>query len=74
VAILIYVWLPEKVRRNAGIEWRGKNTLTSSGALICVRRRLWQGWDFETGGRQAAFSKFSAGFQALLYRALVPAA
>lgn len=73
VVVLIYQWLPEKARA-AGVQWVGKDTVTFSDALTCVRRWLWREWVFETGGHRAAFSKLPPTFQALLCCALAPAA
>lgn len=73
VVVLIYHWLPEQARA-AGVQWAGKDTVTFSDALTCVRRWLWREWVFETGGHRAAFSKLSPTFQALLCCALAPAA
>jgi len=74
VVALLYVWLPQQARLTAGIQWAGKHTVTFSDALTCVRRWLWREWVFETCGHRAAFSKLPPVFQALLCRALAPAA
>lgn len=73
VVALLYVWLPEKAR-TAGIQWQGKDTVTFSDALTCVRRYLWREWVFETGGHHLAFSKLAPAFRDLLCHALAPAA
>lgn len=74
VVVLLYVWLPETVRQERGIEWAGKDTVTFSDALTAVRRWLWQSWVFETGQHQAAFSKLPTALRRLLCSALAPAA
>jgi hypothetical protein len=74
VVALLYVWLPDKVRQSAGIQWAGKNTVTFSDALTGVRRWLWREWVFETCGHHTAFSKLPPAFRDLLCHALTPAA
>ena len=74
VVVLLYLWLPNEVRQERGIEWVGKNTVTFSDALTAVRRWLWQYWIFETGQHQVAFSKIPAALRQLLCYALAPAA
>jgi hypothetical protein len=62
VVALLYVWLPEKVRRT-GVQWPGKTTVTFSDTITTVKRWLWKEWIFETCGHKAAFSKIPPALQ-----------
>jgi hypothetical protein len=74
VVAIIYASLPAKYGKVRLIEWRGKKDTTFSDAITAVRRWLWQEWVFAIPGHDAAFSKVSRPFQAVVLNALAPAA
>jgi hypothetical protein len=56
------------------VQWAGKQTVTFSDALCCVRKWLWVEWVFSTAGQKQAFENLPDDFQELLLNGLAPAA
>jgi hypothetical protein len=56
------------------VEWEGKASVTFSDAITAVRRWLWTGWVFATGGHAGAFAKLPEPLRRALLYALAPAA
>lgn len=73
VVALLYQALPE-VKRTGRVEWPGKQGVTFSDALTCVRRWLWREWVFPQAGGAAAAEELPASLRDVLFYALAPAA
>ncbi len=69
----LYQSLPEG-KRTGRIEWPGKEGVTSSDALTCVRRWLWREWGFPQAGGAAAVEELPPSLRDVLFYALAPAA
>jgi hypothetical protein len=74
VVALWYERLPAEAQAGAGVEWEGKAAVTFSDAITRVRRWLWTGWVFATGGQAEAFAKLPEPLRRALLYALAPAA
>jgi hypothetical protein len=61
-------------KRTGGVEWPGKETVTSSDALAAVRRWLWNGWVFPQAGFREGLEKLPGPLRERLLGALAPAA
>ena len=73
VVALLFVALPEH-QRSGGVSWPGKERVTFSDALACVRRRLWSEWVFPRAGAGRAIEKLPEPVRELVLSALAPAA
>jgi DDE superfamily endonuclease len=74
VVVCLYLLTPAKYRRKAGVRWTGKQNLTFSDALTCVRKWLWVEWVFASAGQKQAFENLPEDFQEQLLNGLAPAA
>ena len=74
VVVCLYFIAPPKYRDKPGVQWAGKQDLTFSDALRCVRKWLWVEWVFAAAGQEQAFENLPEGFQELLLNGLAPAA
>jgi hypothetical protein len=74
VVALLYDQLPEEAQAEPGVDWEGKAAVTFSDAIIAVRRWLWTGWAFATGGHDDTFAKLPEPLRRTLLYALAPAA
>ena len=74
VVVCLYRMTPPKYRDQPGVQWAGKQNLTFSDALRCVRKWLWVEWVFAAAGQEQAFANLPEGFQELLLNGLAPAA
>ena len=74
VVTLVFVTLPDSQQRAGGVSWPGKQCLTFSDALACVRRQLWVACVFPQASPHAAIEKLPAPLRELLLSALAPAA
>jgi hypothetical protein len=70
---LLYQALPES-KRSGRVEWPGKEGVTSSDALMAVRRWLWREWVFPQAGVDSVVQKLPEPVQDLLLYGLAPAA
>jgi uncharacterized protein YerC len=74
MVVCLYLMTPGKYREKPGVRWAGKQELTFSDALTCVRKGLWVEWVFSTAGQKQAFENLPEAFQDLLRNGLAPAA
>jgi Archaeal putative transposase ISC1217 len=74
VVVCLYLMMPQKYRDKPGVQWTGKQVLTFSDALCCVRKWLWVEWVFSTAGQKQTFENLPEDFQDLLLNSLAPAA
>ncbi len=74
VVALWYEQLPAEAQEGPGVDWEGKAGVTFSDAITAVRRWLWTGWAFATGGHEDAFAKLPEPLRRALLYALAPAA
>ena len=74
VVVCLYLLTPAQYRRKAGVQWPGKENLTFSDALCCVRKWLWVEWVFASAGQKQTFANLPEDFQELLLNGLAPAA
>ena len=74
VVVCLYLLTPAQYRRKAGVQWPGKENLTFSDALRCVRQWLWVEWVFASAGQKQTFENLPEDFQELLLGGLAPAA
>lgn len=74
VIALLYAELPARWRRQAGVAWTGKATITYSDAITVVRRWLWEDWILPHHDQQGLFKNIPLSLRITLLRALAPAA
>jgi hypothetical protein len=74
VVVCLYLLAPAKYRQKAGVQWTGKQSLSFSDALTCVRKWLWVEWVFASAGQKQTFENLPEDFQELLLGGLAPAA
>jgi DDE superfamily endonuclease len=72
--VCLYLLTPRTYRDKPGIQWKGKQELTFSDALCCVRKWLWVEGVFASAGQKQAFENLPGDFQELLLNGLAPAA
>ena len=68
---LVYQQLPAE-ERGSVIAWPGKQGVTFSDALTCVRRWLWQEWVFRQAGGDDLLEKLPPTLKETLFTALAP--
>lgn len=73
VITCLYLLMPEEYKRG-GIHWRGKDQVTFSDAITCVRRWLWAEWVFPLAGHRQAFENLPEQVRDLILGGLAPAA
>jgi hypothetical protein len=73
VVAMLYHALPEG-KRTGRVEWPGKEGVTFSDALTCVRRWLWREWVFPQAGGASAVEELPPRLRDVLFYALAPAA
>jgi DDE superfamily endonuclease len=74
VVVCLYLLTPQKYRDKPGVQWTGKQEVTFSDAVSCVRKWLWVEWVFATSGQKQTFENLPEDFQDLLLSGLAPAA
>jgi hypothetical protein len=74
VVALLYAELPAAAQHPGAISYRGKATVAFSDAITAVRRQLWLEGVFPSHGQTEVFENLPRPFQAILLRALAPAA
>ncbi len=74
VVVCLYVMTPPQYKEKAGVQWTGKQQLTFSDALTCVRKWLWVEWVFATSGQKQTFENLPEDFRDMLLSGLAPAA
>lgn len=73
VITLLFAQLPAG-RRQIQIFWPGKEDVTFSDAIVCVRRWLWKEWIFKSLDQRRGFAKLSRQVKQILLYNLAPAA
>ena len=71
VVALVYQQLPA-AERGSVITWPGKQGVTFSDALACVRRWLWREWVFRQAGGDDLLEKLPPTLKEALFTALAP--
>lgn len=73
---LVALWfshLPPSQRETPVVQWQGKQHLTFSDAITCVRQDLWRNWVFKHPRHYAAFEKLNPRERTLVITALTQA-